>query len=395
MRTLRALWQPLTFPVLVLVILPLLTLAAPEGARRGWLVLSFLLSPAVAWASVRALRSALARIPVPDSRAEPSYREVVLERSLRWLLVLVTVLGTLTLAWAASSAKAYQDALLAPPAPDAAPSTELSPYQALFLSLVPLFFVVMGVRMWRDLVAARRRRAEGLDPIPLERPTATGDARLDELLGRKPVLAQRLVWIFCFVSALAYLSLRQSLLEQLSKVNAWVTFQQPWRFLTASFVHGDLTSLAVGVLAFLLVAPLVEMLLGGTWLGIVLVGGGMVATLASCLFVPGLPPTSKLPLPPGAFMGLTGADAALTGVLLFFAVLHRNRLPPAVLRRVAVRGLAAVVIIAFAGALLPYADTAAHLGGFTFGAAASLAAWPGGATRAAMEKARSEALARG
>lgn len=365
MRVLRLAWHPLTSPVLVAVVLPLATLAGPEELRPGWLFLLFLVgSPAAAVASVMALRSALARIAVPTTAPAPSQQEAVLRRSLCWLLVLVSVLGPLTL-WAAAAG-------VAPGA--------LASHQAAILSVLPLFFAVLGARLWRDLASARRRRAQGLEPLVFERATWTGDAGLDALLGRKPRTTARLVWIIGFVSALAFLSPGHAILAQLAKANAAVAQGELWRLCTASLVHGDLAGLAVSALAFFAVAPLVEVLIGPRWLVAVLLAGGAAATAASFAFVS------------ADYMGTTGADAALTGLVLAFAVRHRRRLPPAVARRVALHGLVALAMVVVGGVLLTFADNAAHLGGLAFGTLAGLLAAASPATRAALEKARGEAL---
>jgi rhomboid protease GluP len=191
-------------------------------------------------------------------------------------------------------------------------------------------------------------------------------------------MTARLVWVIGFISALAYVSPGHALLAQLAKVNEAIVQGEIWRFATASFVHGDLTGLAVSAMAFFAVAPLVEVLLGPRWLVAILFGGGVAATGASFAFVA------------ANYMGTTGAIAALTGLLLFFAVRQRRRLPSASARRIAFHGLAAIGILAFGGVILPNADTAANLGGFCFGVLAGLLVDPSPAVRAAMEKARAE-----
>lgn len=365
MRLVRALWHPLIPVVLVVIVLPLVTLLAPADQRLGWLILDFAIGgPLGAVLSALALRSALARIPVPATAPASSHQELMLGRSLRWLLIMVTMLGPLTICLAAAGAQ----------------SGGAARYQVMFLCLVPAFFTVFGWRLWRDLASARRRRAQGLEPLPLERSTWTGDARLDELLGRKPKATGWVAVIVGFVSALAYLSLRHSMLVQLAKVNLFIAQGELWRFATASFVHTDLTGLAVSVMALFVVGPLVELFLGWRWLVAILVGGGIAATAASFAFVA------------ADYTGTTGAVAALTGVLVFFAMRQHRRLSPATARRIAVHGLASVAILAFAGVLLPNADNAAHLGGFAFGFVAGLLVDPSPAVRSALEKARQEAL---
>lgn len=367
MRLLRALWHPLTPVVLLGVALPLATLLVPAD-WRGWTVVAAVIGgPLGAIASVVALRATLARIPVPADAPATSAQERTLLRSLRWLLALVTILSPPVMVMAVIGALAQRND------PGSRP--------AMFLLLVPLFFTLLGWRLWQDLASARRRRAQGLEPLALERRTWTGDARLDELVGRKPKMTGWVALIIAFGSALAFLSLRHSILVQLAKVDALIVQGQYWRFLTASFVHEDLTALAVSVLALFVVGPLVEMFLGPRWLLAILVGGGIASTAASFAFVA------------EDYAGTTGAVAALVGTLVSFAVRQRGRLPPATARRIAAHGLTAVAILVFAGVLLPNADSAAHLGGFAFGLVAGVLVDPSPAVRAALEKARQEALA--
>jgi len=374
----------------VLVILPLLVLLAPPEQRAGWLLLDwFPLSFLAAAVAVLALRSALRRIPVPAGAPDPSFREAWLERALRWLLVLVSILGTAAIAVAAAGVKAWRPP--AGPGPDTI-GWELAPFQSVFLAVLPLFFGILGARMWRDLASARRRRAEGLPPLPLERPSSTGDERLDELLvaqatargteKRRGKATLRLAIVAAVASALSnLLPPSMQLVAEFSKGTQGQALLEFWRFFTATFVHGDVVSLAVGILTFLAVAPIVEALLGGKWLTAVFLGGGVFATVASFVFVE------------RNYMGMTGADAAVAGFLLFFGLLHRHRLPPGVQQRIAARCLTVLVIVAFSGVLMPAADTAAHLGGFAFGMLLSPLARPRAEVREAMERARTAALA--
>jgi membrane associated rhomboid family serine protease len=386
MLSLRGRRHPFAPVVLVILILPAAVLMAPPPMRAGLLLLLFLLgSPVAAIAGRRALRRSLAQIPVPE-RSEQTYREAGLERWLRALLTAVPPLGAAAIFLAVNGIKAWR----APPPPGGTPEEwGLSALQSTALAAAPLLFLVLGVRLWRDLLSARLRRAEGLAPLPAEPASATGDPGLDRRLPKKGRTAFRLGVFTLVVSALAnVLPPRQpnpdelpAAVLRLAKVTAKIEDGEPYRFVTATFVHGEFAALAVGLLAFIAVAPLVEALLGGFWLAVTFVGGGFAATVASYAFMPG----GRI------YMGMTGAVAAQAGLLLFLGVLQRRRLPPAALRRIGVRVGAVAVILAFASALLPHADVAAHLGGFTFGAVLALFARPQPAVREAMEAARAEA----
>lgn len=388
MFSLRALRHPLTPLVAVIVALPLATLLAPSPMRAGFLLLvCVLVSPVAAFLAVRALRRALTRIPVPAG-SEPTYREASLERWLRALLVLVPVLGTAAIFLAGAGVRSWR---AAPPSGQPPIEWGLSAPQSIFLAAAPLLFALLGVRLWRELVEIRRRRTAGLAPLPHEPPSGTGDPRLDQLLQPRGRIAFRLGVLSLVVSSLANAlpplerdpdKLAWAVLW-LAKVTPAIQRGEPYRFFTASFVHGEFAALVVGLLVFVAVAPLLEKLLGGFWLLVAFVGGGFLATVASYAFAPAR-----------MYMGMTGAVAAIAGLLLFLGVRERNRLPPAVLRRIAARVLVVLAVLAFASALLPHADVAAHLGGFTFGAALALVARPQQSAREAMEKARAEALGR-
>jgi len=390
MPSLRALWHPLTPLAVVVVALPLATLLAPAPMRAGLLLLQWLLlSPVAAFLARRALRSALARIPVPEGSA-PGAREAGLERWLRTLLVVVPVLGTGALFLAVNGVRSWR----APPPPGQPPiEWGLTTPQSIFLAAAPLAFTLLGVRLWRDLVALRRRRGagSGLAPATPEPPSATGDPGLDRLLPAKGRAAFGLGVFTVIVTGLANVlpPLERDpdrlpwAVQWLAKVTPSIQQGEPYRFLSATFVHGDFAGLLVSLLVYVAVAPLVEKLLGGFWLAVAFVGGGFAATVASYAFMPDT----------RVYMGMTGAVAALAGLLLFFGVLHHHRAPPATLRRIATRVLGVFGVLAFASALLPYTDVAAHLGGFTFGSALALFARPQPAVREAMAKARAEALA--
>lgn len=386
MPSVRTLRHPLTPLVAVIVVFPLAILLAPSHMRAGLLLLQCLfVSPVAAYLAVRALRRALARIPVPPDSG-PSPREATLERWLKTLLVVVPVLGTATIALAALGVRSWR----APPPPGQPPlEWGFSAPQSIFLAAVPLLFTFLGARLWRDLAASRGRRVAGLAPAPPEPPSTTGAPELDRRLPARSRTAFRLGVLTLVASSLANAlpPLQRDpdklawAVQSLAKVNSAIDGGEPYRFFTATLVHGDFAGLVIGLLVFVAVAPLLDKLLGGGWLVLAFVGGGFAATVASYAFAP-----SRV------YVGVTGATAAIAALLLFLGVRERTRLPPATLRRIASRVLVVLAILAFASALLPFADVAAHLGGFTFGAALALFARPKQEVREAMAQARGEAL---
>ena len=99
-----------------------------------------------------------------------------------------------------------------------------------------------------------------------------------------------------------------------------------------------------------------------------------------------LPLATLLALVPTDFLGTSGAVAALAGLLLSLSLRLRRRLPPAVRPRLTLHGLVALVIVGFAGALVPQVDNAAHLGGLVFGLLAGLTFAPSPAVQAALAR---------
>lgn len=126
---------------------------------------------------------------------------------------------------------------------------------------------------------------------------------------------------------------------------------QPWRFLTAAFLHGSLFHIALNMYVLYLTGPYLEQALGRwrfTVLYLVSALGGSVGYLL--LYRPGDP-------------GTVGASGAVFGLFAAMLVLQRRmRLP---LRQTAV----VIGINAVLGFLIPGIAWQAHLGGLVTGAA--------------------------
>lgn len=361
----RSPWLPVA-PVLALLVLSVATLAAPADQRLGWSALALVVGgPLALLAGLLLLRAELKRLPAPVTGEGPAPAERSLLFLLRAVLVAGPLLGPLLVVFTE-----YALAQRATSVPTA----------VLNLAL-PFVFPLVGVRLWRDLRALRAHRAEGLPPEAAPRPSVTGDAAVDARIGRPPRAAARLTWGVGFVSALAWISPGHALIAQLAKVNDRIRGGEVWRLFTATAVHDELPALVLNGVAFLAVAPLLELLLGGPRLVFAFVVGGVVATGASYLLFPA-----------ATYMGASGAVAAAAGALLALALRRRAVLPDALWRRLLARGAAAIATL-FVGALvLPDTDFAALGGGLALGVLAGLAFAPPEDARAALDWARARAL---
>ena len=156
---------------------------------------------------------------------------------------------------------------------------------------------------------------------------------------------------------------RPDLVGRFDKVNE-ALHAEPWRLLTASFLHGGAIHLAVNAYALAMIGPSVERIYGPFRFWVVFLLGGAVGFGASAVFVdaPSL----------GASAGLF----ALLGALLGWAVQARRRIPPAA-RSAMIREILTVAALNIGlGFMVPFVDNAAHVGGFAGGLAFGFALRP-------------------
>ncbi|HET9595501.1 MAG TPA: rhomboid family intramembrane serine protease [Anaeromyxobacteraceae bacterium] len=181
-----------------------------------------------------------------------------------------------------------------------------------------------------------------------------------ERLRRSPATSALLA---ALVLAFAATAARPGLLGRFDKDNDLLR-AEPWRLLTANFLHGGPVHLLVNAYALTMIGPTVERVYGAVRFWVVFLLGGVLGFVASALFVdaPSL----------GASAGLF----ALLGALLGFAVRARDRLVPAA-RRAMIREILTVAALNIGlGLAVPYVDNAAHVGGFAGGLALAFALHP-------------------
>jgi membrane associated rhomboid family serine protease len=361
MPSLRSAWNPVT-PLAAVLVLSLAALLAPADQRPGWLgLIVLLLSPVAAIASVRAVRSAMARVPAAPPGGAPPRAERWLSAGLQTLVAVLAWLGPLTVLLAELARQ----------------RGELRTGEMAILVALPPTLGILGARLWRDLRAVRGDRATTVEPWRLARASVTGLPELDARIGRPPRAAPRIAWVLGFTSAAAWVAAQvvrgQPILSLLMKVNERIRDGEVWRIFTAPLVHGSLAALVVNAWAFLAVGPLLELLLGTPRLVFVFAVGGVAGTFAS------------FALAPGPFLGAAGAVAAVAAAVLALAARLGRRLPAATRRRAFIHGCLALGLVAVGAVLLPEVDLPAVGGGAVFGALAGLAFDPPEDARVALQ----------
>jgi rhomboid protease GluP len=132
---------------------------------------------------------------------------------------------------------------------------------------------------------------------------------------------------------------------------------QPWRLVTALFIHGGLLHVGLNMLALWQAGAVVEQLYGRWRLLGVYLGSGLLGGVASLWWRPEV-----------NSVGASGAIFGVFAALLVDLRLRRDLLPRAVFRRMRAGLTSFLAFSLFAGVVLPNIDNAAHLGGILGGA---------------------------
>ncbi len=140
------------------------------------------------------------------------------------------------------------------------------------------------------------------------------------------------------------------------------SFEEPWRFFTSLFLHGDLLHIGQNMLVLAAVAPWMVRIFGVVRSTVLYLGSGVVgnalAQLAPLIFG-GEPPELSV-----------GASTALMGIIgSLLGAVYRRRLSVPLAVRARFRWAIPVMVLLTIGLGLtvPFIDDAAHLGGFIAG----------------------------
>lgn len=131
---------------------------------------------------------------------------------------------------------------------------------------------------------------------------------------------------------------------------------QPWRLLTALFLHGGLLHVGLNMLALHQAGQVVERLYGRLGFAVLYLVAGLLGNLASLWWKPG--PVS---------VGASGAIFGVYGALLSYLLLQRGSVPNEIFREMRSGTLGFIGYSLFAGFSIPGIDNAAHLGGLLGG----------------------------
>ena len=131
---------------------------------------------------------------------------------------------------------------------------------------------------------------------------------------------------------------------------------QPWRLLTALFLHGGLLHVGLNMLALHQAGQVVERLFGRWGFLTIYVIAGLLGNAASLWWKPG--PVS---------VGASGAIFGVYGALLAYLLRQRGSVPTEVFREMRSGTLGFIGYSLFAGFSIPGIDNAAHLGGLVGG----------------------------
>lgn len=193
----------------------------------------------------------------------------------------------------------------------------------------------------------------------------THNAFLDRLHERVPRASLTLgmvllcAGVFCIEMALAraFWNIPSSILIPLGGNFApLVQHGQPWRLLTALFLHGGLLHLGFNMWALYQAGQVVERLFGRLGFGLIYLGAGLLGSLASLWWHPGV-----------VGVGASGAIFGVYGAALAYLLVLRSHLLASVFQemRTAVVGFIGYSLVM--GFAVPGIDNAAHLGGLLGG----------------------------
>jgi rhomboid protease GluP len=137
------------------------------------------------------------------------------------------------------------------------------------------------------------------------------------------------------------------------------TLQQPWRLVTACFLHAGILHLAFNMWALWETGRLAERFYGNVPMLLIYLVSGVAGSLASLFF------SARN----GLSVGASGAIFGVVGCLLAALFTQSQQIPTALLGSLRTSMLSFVGYSLFMGLVAGFVDNAAHLGGLAAGAA--------------------------
>lgn len=166
-----------------------------------------------------------------------------------------------------------------------------------------------------------------------------------------------LVWLLNIASGMSPISPRPIDLALWGANHLPLTIEQPWRLLTATFLHGGIVHLAFNMWALWDTGRLAERFYGNPQLLLIYLVAGLSGSVASLFFAART----------GVSVGASGAIFGVVGCLLAAIFTKAHKLPPALVQSMRSSMLMFVGFSLFMGFTAGFIDNAAHIGGLAGG----------------------------
>lgn len=136
-----------------------------------------------------------------------------------------------------------------------------------------------------------------------------------------------------------------------------LTLLQPWRLLSAMFLHGGIVHLGFNMWALWNTGRLAERFYGNTQLALIYLVAGLAGSIASLFFAART----------GVSVGASGAIFGVVGCLLAALSTKADKLPPELAKSMRSSMLTFIALSLVLGFTAGFVDNAAHLGGLAGG----------------------------
>ena len=235
-------------------------------------------------------------------------------------------------------------------------------YPSLGISLILLF--VFGALPWYEgqkVLRAGKLKAD-------RRENVIAEVKFDIWMEKQPVTATRFLIGLLMVVGLGQLWVVYGFEEKVAGSAVKAAVLKPeldwWRYVTTTFLHGNVLHWLMNTSALLFLARRVEVL--ASWPHLFAAYGlAMVAGSLSSVYWD----------PQRSTVGASGAILGLLGFLLVFEWKHKDQVPKGTRKRL-VAGLVSIILLGVFG--FSFMDNAAHAGGLLAGGAYGLIAFPRG-----------------
>jgi rhomboid protease GluP len=166
-----------------------------------------------------------------------------------------------------------------------------------------------------------------------------------------------LVWLLNIATGISPMSPRAGELLVWGGNHLPLTLQQPWRLVTATFLHGGIIHLAFNMWALWDTGRLAERFFGNAQLLLIYAVAGLSGSIASLYF------SART----GVSVGASGAIFGVVGCLLAAIFTKAHKLPPGLVASMRSSMLMFVGYSLFMGFVAGFIDNAAHIGGLAGG----------------------------